>query len=829
MAEQPGLSLEFQDVKILKQEISKLSGLIQKEKQRRALSTCQGNTLSFSRFSNRFTKSSPTPTLPTKTFRSGTYSRMCYLNSKLTQAKPNQTYQNSASTSKTVVSNNYSNTLQSHSLSSKFSYPFKSKNSYSMSTKIPCSSSPSASSSQSNNEVSSTSLPSLSSPNKSLSLFEAKSKMVKNAQEDLIKTEAKLQCLKTTYAKLCSSAPFRTAASQNTNVQEIIHPKDTATKSITSPVKEKPSEPSPKPVAIKQPTCFKNTTKAHAIKLSPKTSHIKSDVSLKSWIRIPSAKKAPLLPSSLTVFPQHFSSQHLSTVPQKPVPQSSKSLKSPLVQCHRYKIVRKPGVKKPTTTPLPKSTKILKQNNLTTPFKLIKNQSASSPSSSSVSLPLRKTGYSYFSSKSLLRARALNRNANSVIAKDYKKRLAALLIDFGKVAYRPKKLASNNLSKQKLVNVSVCRTPSKKTLGKTNIPPKFKMKIDRRRRLSRKYSPCLQLKSSPFSLIKTPLKLSGYRRSSAAAAVKRAHFSKFNSLKTITVRGVKFHVEAGGKTLRRMNTKTGSGSVSRLMGLRKLNIAGVVYTQTSGGMLKRVDNPTVVMANRVVTRSIATAAARLRKGYSKPPAQKPCLFYNRFGKCNKGNKCPYVHDPKKIAVCYRMIRGGCKVENCPFYHQLSKEKMPSCSYFLKGQCNRDNCIYPHVKVNKNAIICEDFLNGYCSLGEKCTRKHSLVCQKFRENQVCSHHACKFNSRKKISKDGPGKSKTVVVKRKRTNSKSSTAAKCRVTKKSFPEELASLSFISLVNSSDESLLDTSTTSNTNEMKSPKETLRIKPRL
>lgn len=384
-------------------------------------------------------KSSPPPILSTKIFRPGTHSKMCYLNSKLTQAKPNRTYQNSASTSKTVASD----ALQSHSLSSKFSYSSKSKNLYSMLTKTPSSSS---SSSQNNNDISSLSSSPSSSPNKSLNLFEAKSKMVKSAQEDLIKTEAKLQCLKTTYAKLCSSAQFRTAACPNSMVQEIIHPKDTVTQPIASPVKEKPS---PK-LIIKQPTCFMNTTKSHVVKPSLKISHTKSNVSLKSWIKTPSAKTTPLISSSLTAFPQQFSSQHLSTVAQKQVPQFSKSLKSPLVQCHRYKFVRKPGVKKPMTS-LSKTTKVLKQNNFTTPFKLIKNQSSSSASSSTVSLPLRKTGYSYFSSKSLLRARALNRNTNSVIAKDYKKRLAALLIDFGKVAYRPKKLASSSC-KQKLTS-----------------------------------------------------------------------------------------------------------------------------------------------------------------------------------------------------------------------------------------------------------------------------------------------------------------------------------------------------------------------------------------
>ncbi|KAG5849807.1 hypothetical protein ANANG_G00075620, partial [Anguilla anguilla] len=63
-----------------------------------------------------------------------------------------------------------------------------------------------------------------------------------------------------------------------------------------------------------------------------------------------------------------------------------------------------------------------------------------------------------------------------------------------------------------------------------------------------------------------------------------------------------------------------------------------------------------------------------------------CMYYNRFGKCNRGNACPYIHDPDKVAVCTRFLRGTCKQTDgsCPFSHKLSKEKMPVCSYFLRG-------------------------------------------------------------------------------------------------------------------------------------------------
>ena len=86
------------------------------------------------------------------------------------------------------------------------------------------------------------------------------------------------------------------------------------------------------------------------------------------------------------------------------------------------------------------------------------------------------------------------------------------------------------------------------------------------------------------------------------------------------------------------------------------------------------------------------------------------MYYNRFGRCNRGERCPYVHDPEKVAVCTRcapppggrggtgqgcprlhpsdppcvrrFVRGTCKKTDgtCPFSHHVSKEKVsvPPC-------------------------------------------------------------------------------------------------------------------------------------------------------
>ncbi|XP_032078239.1 zinc finger CCCH domain-containing protein 3 [Thamnophis elegans] len=123
------------------------------------------------------------------------------------------------------------------------------------------------------------------------------------------------------------------------------------------------------------------------------------------------------------------------------------------------------------------------------------------------------------------------------------------------------------------------------------------------------------------------------------------------------------------------------------------------------------------IASRAVQRSLAIIRqAKLRKERKK----EYCMYYNRFGKCNRGDSCPYIHDPEKVAVCTRFLRGACKKTDgtCPFAHKISKDKMPVCSYFLKGICSNSDCPYSHVYVSRKAEVCSDFLKGYCPLGEK---------------------------------------------------------------------------------------------------------------
>ncbi|KAM9626298.1 zinc finger CCCH domain-containing protein 3 [Trichechus inunguis] len=146
------------------------------------------------------------------------------------------------------------------------------------------------------------------------------------------------------------------------------------------------------------------------------------------------------------------------------------------------------------------------------------------------------------------------------------------------------------------------------------------------------------------------------------------------------------------------------------------------------------------LASRAVQRSLAIIRQARQK--RKERRNEYCMYYNRFGRCNRGEHCPYIHDPEKVAVCTRFLRGTCKKTDgtCPFSHHISKDKMPVCSYFLKGICSNSDCPYSHVYVSRKAEICKDFLKGYCPLGAKCKKKHTLLCPDFSRLGVCPRGA-----------------------------------------------------------------------------------------
>lgn len=210
---------------------------------------------------------------------------------------------------------------------------------------------------------------------------------------------------------------------------------------------------------------------------------------------------------------------------------------------------------------------------------------------------------------------------------------------------------------------------------------------------------------------------------------------------TLLIRGIRYQMDPSGKVLKRLPNQpihTDSQSSILRKNLKRIDLGGDTYIQTKPGVLtKTTSSQARTFVNRVVNRSIYhVLAADQKKSRSKNNLY--CMFYNRFGRCNKGDSCPYKHDPDKIAVCTRFLRGTCKVVDCPFSHKVAPEKMPVCSFYLQGRCNNDNCPYRHVKVNRSAEVCKDFLRGYCPVGQKCKKTHTLVCQEYLHNGSCKN-------------------------------------------------------------------------------------------
>ncbi|GFN91831.1 Zinc finger ccch domain-containing protein 3 [Plakobranchus ocellatus] len=247
--------------------------------------------------------------------------------------------------------------------------------------------------------------------------------------------------------------------------------------------------------------------------------------------------------------------------------------------------------------------------------------------------------------------------------------------------------------------------------------------------------------------------------------IPRGKDSSRTSMKLITLRGAHFHTDSRGKKLCR------AGLAQQNNG----NVRGEDSRKTQG-FHGKVDETTILAASRVVHRSMAVAAAKFRKNSTKWRKKKQhCIFFGRFGKCHRGDKCHYVHDPEKVAVCTRFLRGKCDKARCQFSHSASVHKMPVCLHYLQGLCSRDGCPYLHVRVNPEAPVCKDFCNGYCALGEKCKKLHSLVCPSFAVTGHCLRgESCSLLHRRVKKEPARKESNQSARQRGRKRRKSSTA-------------------------------------------------------
>ncbi|KAJ8541604.1 hypothetical protein K7X08_002420 [Anisodus acutangulus] len=207
----------------------------------------------------------------------------------------------------------------------------------------------------------------------------------------------------------------------------------------------------------------------------------------------------------------------------------------------------------------------------------------------------------------------------------------------------------------------------------------------------------------------------------------------------------RYKMDRSGKTLQRISDEEPSVSVpeAKKSYIPKILLIGNDEYVRVGNGNKLVRNPkrrVRILANEKVRWSLHTARIRLAR------KKQYCQFFTRFGKCNKDNgKCPYIHEPSKIAVCTKFLNGSCSDTNCKLTHEVIPERMQDCSYFLQGICSNENCPYRHVNVNPNASICDGFLRGYCADGNECQKKHSYVCLVFEATGNCPQGSkCKLH-------------------------------------------------------------------------------------
>ncbi|XP_047472193.1 uncharacterized protein LOC125027270 [Penaeus chinensis] len=251
-----------------------------------------------------------------------------------------------------------------------------------------------------------------------------------------------------------------------------------------------------------------------------------------------------------------------------------------------------------------------------------------------------------------------------------------------------------------------------------------------------------------------------------------------DSMCVVHLRGHKFQVGAGGRTLKRITDTTSSGRIQPA--LSRVHIGGLTYSRTANGQyeLTRVHQARAVVSS-AKQRSMQMLSQRRKRG-AMQKRNEYCIFFNRFGRCSKKDQgeCPYIHDSKRIAVCTRFLRGRCPVSNCPFSHVIDPDKMPVCSHFVRASCTRDNCPYRHVRVNPNAPICPEFLQGHCTLGEECKNQHILVCEEYSLTGTCprgvtcplSHHRGR-GKRRRSESGKPRRSRQPFTSRKRKASES----------------------------------------------------------
>ncbi|XP_035509444.1 zinc finger CCCH domain-containing protein 3 [Morone saxatilis] len=306
--------------------------------------------------------------------------------------------------------------------------------------------------------------------------------------------------------------------------------------------------------------------------------------------------------------------------------------------------------------------------------------------------------------------------------------------------------------------------------------------------------------------------------------------------------------------------RVSANKLSRTVGSNmSINRTGRSFsTSQASSMIPAFNRPfsTRHLASRAVQRSLAI----IRHARQKKQPKQYCMYYNRFGKCNRGNSCPYIHDPDKVAVCTRFLRGTCKQADgtCPFSHKVAKEKVHMHTYtHIHPAYVLDNIVFygfslqslglgtvcgykmTHYWGQSSWILLQVKHVGLCLYlpvsNHQCKKKHTLVCPDFSKTGSCPRGVrCKLQHRQR-AKRSTSSTSTTPAKRARTKEPSKRPCLSVVipqVSQAAPQTpiegpLALPSFISLSSSPEEADAPDTLQTETSQVKEKK--LQIKPRL
>lgn len=129
----------------------------------------------------------------------------------------------------------------------------------------------------------------------------------------------------------------------------------------------------------------------------------------------------------------------------------------------------------------------------------------------------------------------------------------------------------------------------------------------------------------------------------------------------VVIRGVRYVMGPRGGYLE--HVPSGLGVHGNIVPNR-LHLGGYTYTKIKPGYLVKSNAANVrTLCTKAVKTSINRLLLKNRKKISKN-----CMFYCKYGKCNKEGSCPFVHDPDKIAICTRFVQN---VQYCSLFITFS--------------------------------------------------------------------------------------------------------------------------------------------------------------